>query len=388
MNKKFIEKLNIVCIGFDWDNIGRGDYGLTKKKFDRDGLNTSVNDFFVLYAGMANRRDELNGETKFLVRHVRLFSKIRFFYDLFFIVYLPFILKKEKVKLDLFYLYDFPHILAAYWPAKKYKAKIYLRLINLPTELALTKGVKGKIFYCYYKLIEKITYKIVDRYIVINETTKKYLLNLGVSEKKIVFDIPNTIERDKIFIEQADKIAIRKHFNIAEDKKIIISIGSLIKEKGFVDLIEAFVKLKRDDLVLIICGQGKEKNSLKKLVQELGADDKIIFAGQVSRENIWHYLSGADIFMLFSKSESLGMVFWEAMYMNLPVIGTPVGGVIETIGLDGDRGFFWKNDLDDLNKKIDFCLTKSEDREITIKKAREYVVEKFKIRKNINEIFY
>ena len=388
MNKKFTKKLNIACIGFDWNDIGRGDYNLTKKKFDRDGLNTSINDFFVLYAGIVNRRDELSGNPKFLVRHIRLLTKIRIFYDLFFIFYLPLVLKKEKVKPDLFYLYDFPHILAVYWSAKKYKAKIYLRLINLPTELALTKGVKGKIFYCYYKLIEKITYKMVDKYIVINETTKKYLLNLGVSEEKIVFDIPNTIERDKIFIEQADKTLIRKHFNITEDKKIIISIGSLIKEKGFVDLIEAFVKLKRDDLVLIICGQGKEENSLKKLARELGADNKIIFAGQVNRKNIWHYLSGADIFMLFSKSESLGMVFWEAMYMNIPIIGTSVGGVVETIGLDGERGFFWKNGLNDLNKKIDFCLTEFKDREIMIKKAREYVVEKFKIRKNINEIFY
>lgn len=382
-----IKKINIACIGFDWGNIGKGDYSINKKKFDRDGLNTNVNDFFVLYAGIVNRRDELSGDLKFLVRHIYLLTKIRIFYDLFFIIYLPYVFKKEKIKPDLFYLYDFPHILAAYWPAKKYRAKIYLRLINLPTELALTKGIKGKIFYCYYKLIEKITYKMVDKYIVINETTKKYLLNLGVSEKKIVFDIPNTIERDKIFIERADKNVIRKHFNIAEDKKIIISIGSLIKEKGFIDLIEAFVKLKRSDLILIICGQGKEENNLKKIARESGADNKIIFAGQVGRENIWHYLSGADIFMLFSKSESLGMVFWEAMYINVPVIGAPVGGVVETIGVDGERGFFWKNDLDDLNKKIDFCLTESEEEKIMIKKAKQYVVEKFKIRKNINEIF-
>ena len=387
MNSNKIKKLSIACIGFDWGNIGQGDYGLTKKKFDRDGLNTDINDFFVLYAGMVNRRDELGETTKFLVRHICLLTKIRIFYDLFFIIYLPFILKQEKVRPGLFYLYDFPHILAAYWPARIYKAKIYLRLINLPTELALTKGVKGKIFYCYYKLVEKITYKMVDKYIVINQTTEKYVLNLGVDRAKIIFNIPNTIDRDKVFIEQADKIVVRKYFNITGDKKIIISIGSLIKEKGFVGLIEVFAKLKRDDLILIICGQGKEESNLKELALNLGVGTKVIFAGQISRENIWNYLSGADIFMLFSKSESLGMVFWEAMYVNVPIIGAPVGGVVETIGVDGERGFFWKNDLDDLNKKINFCLTESEDRGVMIKKAREYVVEKFKIRKNINEIF-
>lgn len=379
--------LKILAIGFDWRGIGKGDYRESKKKLDRDGLNTGINDFVMIYLGDRNGKESAGVQAKFIVWHIYFFTRLRIVYDLLLVIILPLVLVKEKYKPNIFYATEFPFLISQIIPAKILKSKIYFRVLNLPTELALAKGKKGKLFYLYYKIVEKITVRFVDRFIAINETTKKYLLNLGVSEKKIFFDIPNTIESDKIFVEQADKTVIRKHFNVDVDKKIIISIGSLIKEKGFVDLIETFVKLKRDDLVLIICGQGKEENNLKKLTRELGADNKIIFAGQVNRENLWHYLAGADIFMLFSKSESLGMVFWEAMYAGVPVIGAPVGGITETIGHDRERGFFWLNNSNDLNKKINFCLTESREKEALINRARDYVIEKLKIKKNINEIF-
>ena len=70
---------------------------------------------------------------------------------------------------------------------------------------------------------------------------------------------------------------IRRKHKIALDKKIILSVGSLIPEKGFVELIKAYAELKRDDLILIICGQGKEENNLKKLCSGLGVADKVIF---------------------------------------------------------------------------------------------------------------
>lgn len=381
MNK---DRLKIVLLGFDWNDIAFNNIDFTKSKLDRDGLNPEKNEFLLLYGGNKWKRREIKKEPRFLTWHINLFCRIRIFYDALFIPVLPLVLAAEKFKPDIFYLTDFPHIPAALLPAKIFRAKIYLRLVNLPTELALTKGKKGKLFYVYYKAMEKIAIPFIDRFIVINETTENYLLKLGVKKEKIVFDIPDTIARDRQHIARADKEYIRRKYGIAADKKIILSIGSLIPEKGFVELIETFAKLKRDDLILIICGAGKDEQKLKGLAMKSGVSEKTIFAGFIGREEIWHYYFGADLFMLFSKSESLGLVFWEAMYAGLPVIGTPVGGVAESICKDGERGYYWRKDDLDFERKINNCLNGAKP---MIARAYDYIEVKIKIKKTINDMF-
>ncbi len=379
------KKLKISFLGFDWNDIGIDNIDFIKSKLNRDRLQTSQNEFLLLYAGNTIKRKKFGDN--FLVWHFTLFFHLRIFYDIFFIIFFPIILIFEQYRPDIFYSSDFPFVLASILPAKILKSKIIFRLNNLPRELALTKGVKGIIFSMYYWLIEKIVIKFIDSFVVINDTTKKYLMDLGVKEERIFTDIPNTILRDKEYIKSSEKEYIRKKHNISADQKIILSIGSLIKEKGYLDLIKTFAELKRKDLILIIIGNGPQKNELKSLVHDLDIVDNVIFAGSIKRDEIWSYFIGSDIFILFSKSESLGMVFWEAMYVNLPIIGTAVGGVKETIGNDGERGFFFRNDINDLSKKISFCLDDSDKKEEMLKKARKYVEDKLKNSKTINKIF-
>lgn len=381
------KNLKICFIGFDWNNIGIDNSGVTMNKLDRDGLQTEKNEFVLLYAGNTIRKKVIRGNPYFSMWHWTFFTRLRIFYDIFYILYLPIILIREKFKPDVFYLTDSPFVLAAVLPAKILGSKIIFRLNNLPTELAAIKGLKGKIFAAYYWLAERLAVPFIDKFIAINETTKKYLTDLGAKEENIFIDAPDTITRDREYIEKADKNYIRKKYNISDDKKIILSVGSLIKEKGFEELLNAFAEFKKNDLILIICGEGKEEGNLKNLAIKFGLSDKVIFAGKIGREEIWHYFAGADIFALFTKSESLGMVFWEAMFVGVPVIGTPVGGVKETIGEDGERGYYWTGDADDLAKKVNLCFNDMEAREEIIKKARRYAGEKIKQRININEVF-
>lgn len=383
------KNLNIVMMGFDRNDIGKGNYKVTMSKLDRDGLNPGFNNFLILFASTKNKREPVRNNPKFIAWHFYFLLKNRIIYDSFFILILPFILLYERIKPDLFYIYDFPHIFSVLIPKLFLRSKIYFRLVNLPTNLALSKERKGKFYFIYYFLAERMMYFFVDQFIVINETTEKYLLGLGVKKEKIIFDIPDTITRDREFIKKADKTVVRERFSITAEKKIAISIGSLIKEKGFFELIRVFSDLKRNDLALVICGEGTEKENLQKLCKELEIEDKVFFAGIVSREDIWSYLFGSDIFILFSKSESLGMVFWEAMHAKVPVVGTSVGGVKETIGADGERGFFFNDNINDLNEKIDVCLdNKSEEkRRQMIVRAKKYVDEKLSIKISINKIY-
>jgi len=382
------KKLKITLLGFDWNDICFKDKDFMISKLDRDGMNSRLNEFLSLYAGNKIDRSEIRKNPRFYIWHFWLFSKNRILYDFFFIIFLPFILLYEQFKPDVFCLYDLPFVLSAILPAKLCGSKIFFRFHNLPTQLSLAKGSKGKLFFIYYRLIEKITFPFIDRFIAINETTKQYLLNRKVDSKKILIDTLDTIARDERYIKNASSDYLRQKYNIPSEKKITLSIGSLLPEKGFSELIDTLSRLKRNDLILIICGEGKEKNNLAELSVRLGIKGRVFFAGRVGREEIWNYYFGADIFMLFTKFESLGMVFWEAMFAGLPVIGSPVGGVIETIGEDGERGFYWKNDISDLSNKIIKCLERSSTERIKmLEKAKEFVVEQIKQKKKINQIF-
>jgi glycosyltransferase involved in cell wall biosynthesis len=75
------------------------------------------------------------------------------------------------------------------------------------------------------------------------------------------------------------------------------------------------------------------------------------------------------------------------MHASLPIIGTPVGGIKETISEDGERGFYWLGDLEDLRNKINICLSETEEKKLMAERAKKYVEEKLKMKITINQIY-
>ena len=78
-----------------------------------------------------------------------------------------------------------------------------------------------------------------------------------------------------------------------------------------------------------IIGSGSDEKKLKDLAKELKVDDIIQFLGHIEPEKVYDYLAEADIFVRPSRSEGLGSSFLEAMGAGLPIIGTPVGGIVD-----------------------------------------------------------
>jgi colanic acid/amylovoran biosynthesis glycosyltransferase len=119
----------------------------------------------------------------------------------------------------------------------------------------------------------------------------------------------------------------------------IISVGRLHPSKGHIFLIQAVKYLVDlgEDIRLTIIGAGSESENLMLLVSELKLSDIVQFTGSRSEEEIIKYMQQANAFVLASHAEPLGVVYMEAMSMQLPTIGTNAGGVPEII-LNGDDG--------------------------------------------------
>lgn len=118
---------------------------------------------------------------------------------------------------------------------------------------------------------------------------------------------------------------------------VIIAMGRLTWVKGFDVLIKAFSRVVKEvDARLIILGEGNERESLERLADNLGLNEKISFLG--FQKNPYPFLSNADIFVLSSRYEGLPMAILEAMACGMPIIAADCKSGPREILQDGKCG--------------------------------------------------
>lgn len=106
------------------------------------------------------------------------------------------------------------------------------------------------------------------------------------------------------------------------DTYTFVTVGRLDENKRIDWIIKAFHELIKDNdkMMLRIVGDGVQKKNLVNLVRELNLDDKVVFEGNCSREDVARILQNADSFVLDSKVETFGVVYIEALACGLPVV--------------------------------------------------------------------
>jgi glycosyltransferase involved in cell wall biosynthesis len=111
---------------------------------------------------------------------------------------------------------------------------------------------------------------------------------------------------------------------------IFLTVGRLVPVKNIALQLRAIKKLNNKDKVkLIVVGDGPEKDCLKKLTNDLGISEQVIFYGWQEKLGDLYY--SADCLLLTSDSEGYGLVAVEAINCNLPLIMTDVGCAHEVI---------------------------------------------------------
>lgn len=149
----------------------------------------------------------------------------------------------------------------------------------------------------------------LDYLVVVSQSLKDfYKSRVGKKAPQVVY-IPNV--QDELPKERSPL-----------DTFNIISIGRLVPEKGFAELLEVFALVKKEvpESELYILGDGPLKESIERQGEELGLGESINLPGFVKGEDLDNYFRKSSVYVMTSLTESFGLVLLEAMSYGLPCI--------------------------------------------------------------------
>jgi len=154
------------------------------------------------------------------------------------------------------------------------------------------------------------------------------------------------------------------------EKKIILHVGRIVREKNIDLIIEASPYiLKKLDTTFLIVGEGPARKEYEEKVIKKGLEKNFIFTGFVDDEKLLNYYHSADVFVFPSIYETQGIVALEAMASGLPVVAARAKALPDFIR-DGENGYlFDPYDAKEFAEKV----IKAIDNKKVVEKGLEFV---------------
>ena len=119
-------------------------------------------------------------------------------------------------------------------------------------------------------------------------------------------------------------------------RKVLMHVSNFRPVKRVVDVVRIFAAVTREiPSVLMMVGDGPDRVQAEEEARRLGVSDSVSFLGKI--EAVAPLLSGADLFLLPSQSESFGLSALEALASGVPVVASRAGGLPEVVE-DGVTG--------------------------------------------------
>lgn len=133
----------------------------------------------------------------------------------------------------------------------------------------------------------------------------------------------------------------------------MLNVARLVPQKGQDMLLEAYAKSKQS-LPLVIVGEGKLNAELKAKAKALGIDENVHFVG--NQENPYVWMKHAELFVLSSKFEGLGIVLFEALACGTPILSVDCPGGVRDIFKGELEPYLCEHNADALAQKIDLVI--------------------------------
>ena len=275
---------------------------------------------------------------------------------------------------------------ATYWPTLPSQNILYWRKPGRKWYSRLPKRIIGQIALAMLAKDAQPSTLTYKNAICVSSATQDVLVKAGipVSNAQIIY---TGLDVSLYLSGEQDQ---QRHDNRCLN---LLYAGRLTPDKGIDTAIKAMTKLVYDqglqDLRMSLAGSGAKEyeEHLHRLVTQEGLTDHVLFQGWVPPEEMPELLRKHDVLMVPSTwEEPFSRVVLEGMVSGLVVVATHTGGTPEIV-LDGENGLlFSPNDPEDLAQKIILLVNNPEIRRKLADAGVKTVMEKFTVRKMMDDI--
>lgn len=198
----------------------------------------------------------------------------------------------------------------------------------------------------FYQLFFPPFIKRMDLLIAVSDFTKKECIKKGCNEDMIKV-ISNGIDINKYKTNKNRSEMLRyleKKYDIElKDKKILLTIGRLVKRKGHAVFIKNVAIKLNEKFIYLIGGDGPEKENINKIISKKNLNKKVYLLGLIDEIDKKYLLNVADVFimpniLIKDDVEGFGIVALEAASVGLPVLANKMQGIDNSV-IDNETGY-------------------------------------------------
>ena len=269
-------------------------------------------------------------------------------------------------------------------------AGIYSRLLKLfNTKLKVvhtSHGIHSRGISC--KLIVELSLKrLTDKFIFVSETERQIALRLGITTVPKSALIENGIQTDDEIHNDIDRNSALQSFNkkITNESFVIGMLSRFDRIKNIpyaIRNLSDYLK-SRDDVFLIIGGDGECRGVIERTISEYNLQDKVILLGFV--KNIKLFFPIIDVYLNTSEGEGLSFSIMEAMKYGKPVVASKVYGNSDVVDDNKTGLLFPLNKPSLLVERIEILKNNQKTYDYLSRNARESVENRFNLNRMLNE---
>lgn len=237
-------------------------------------------------------------------------------------------------------------------------------------DVVMPDPIVNQIWHFYDCLLTKREKKIPHDYYAVSHAGLKWLEHYGIHGVGV---ISNSIAPQDFTNALQHPGTWKREHGISEDSILITFSGRIMQEKGVTDLLEAFDRLQKENLYLVIAGEGD-----RRLVRSWEGRENILFPGQIPFSKIPSLLADTAIYCLpshFVEGKPTGVL--EAGMCGNAVVVTASGGSLEIVP-DNDHGrLIPSGDIDALTEAVQELVDDPDERKRVGENLHQRVMENF-----------
>jgi glycosyltransferase involved in cell wall biosynthesis len=208
------------------------------------------------------------------------------------------------------------------------------------------------------KMMDRILAWMTSQPLVDSPSQRDFLVQAGVLRRNRGRVLGNGsisgVDTRKFKPDSEIRKKIRQNLGIPEDSLIFLFLGRINRDKGVLDLAEAYCRfreLENDGHLLLV---GPDEAGMRPLIEVASGEfrDQVYFAGKTSVPQ--DFMAASDVFCLPSYREGFGSVIIEAASCGIPAIGSRIYGITDAI-VENETGLLHEPGN---TEQLQMCMTR------------------------------